>query len=167
MIWRHRKSSQKPSETNKISFTSWYPSPPPPPVKRTKVRTPGFNSQTNVCTTHHSKPEVRFFRKPPPKRILFVSLGFSELLRWSLRCPVVFADTRLGLGFDKVWIRFSPTENDENREGKHFNQSSNLAGQDLMLSVVTRFEHRRRVPSIAQLVERRTVGACALHGSNP
>ena len=56
----HRKSSQKPSETNKISFT-WNPSLPP---KRTKVRTPGFNSLTNVYTKHHLKPKVRFFKNP-------------------------------------------------------------------------------------------------------
>ena len=45
--------------------------------------TSGFNSQTNVYSKHHLKPEVWFFKKPhPPNRILFVSPGFCELLRW-------------------------------------------------------------------------------------
>ena len=70
----HRKSSQKPSETNKTSFT-WTP----PPLKRTKVRTSGFNSQTNVYTKHHLKPEVRCFRKLPPSETNFVR--FTGLLR--------------------------------------------------------------------------------------
>ena len=71
----HRKSSQKPSETNKISFT-WNPSLSP---KRTNLRTSGFNSQTNVYTKHHLKPEVRFFRNPPPSQTNFIR--FTGLLR--------------------------------------------------------------------------------------
>ena len=64
----HRKSSQKTSETNKISFT-WNPSLP---LKRTKLLTSGFNSQTIVYTKQHLKPEMRFFRKPPPYQTNFV-----------------------------------------------------------------------------------------------
>ena len=80
----HRKSSQKPSETKK-KLVSLEIKPPPSPEKN-KVRTSGFNCQTNVYTKHHLKPKVRFFRKPHPPPILFVSLGFCKLLRWFLKC---------------------------------------------------------------------------------
>ena len=39
--------------------------PPPPLPKWTTVRTSGFNSQSNVYTIHHLKPEVRFSDTPP------------------------------------------------------------------------------------------------------
>ena len=35
------------------------------PPKRTKIRTSGFNSQTNVYMKHHLKPQMRFFSKNP------------------------------------------------------------------------------------------------------
>ena len=58
----HHKSSQKPSETNKISFTR----DPSLTLKRTEVRTSGFNSQTNVYTKHNLKPKSAIFPNPPP-----------------------------------------------------------------------------------------------------
>ena len=58
---------------------------PTQPPKRTKVPTSGFNSQTNVYTKHYLKPEVRFFRKPPPSQTNFVRfIGLLRTLRWSL-----------------------------------------------------------------------------------
>ena len=83
-VWGHRKTSQKPSKTNKISFT-WNLLPPPPPPKRTKVRTSGFNSETEVYTKHHFQPKVRFFRKPPPSQLNCVR--FTGLLRTFAKVP--------------------------------------------------------------------------------
>ena len=84
----HRKSSEKPSETNKISFTRNPLPPPPPPPKRTKVCTSGFKSKTKVYTKHHLKPKVRFFRKPPPSQTNFVR--FTGLLRTFAMAPYSF-----------------------------------------------------------------------------
>ena len=59
------------------------------PTKRTKGRTSGFNSQTNVHTKDHLKHHECFLRDPLlPKRSLFVSLGFCELLRWPVNSTI-------------------------------------------------------------------------------
>ena len=57
------------------------------PLKRTKVRTSGFNYKTLKCIQNTVwSPKCEFFESPhPPKWILFVSLGFFELLRWPLK----------------------------------------------------------------------------------
>ena len=60
-IAKVRRSPAK--QTNLVSLET-----PLPPPKRTKVRTSGFNSQTNMYTKHHLKPKVRFLRKPPPAK---------------------------------------------------------------------------------------------------
>ena len=44
-----------------------------------------FHSQPGAYTTDYLKSQVGFLRNTPsPKRVLFVSFGFCELLRWSL-----------------------------------------------------------------------------------
>ena len=58
----HRKSSQKPIEMNKSSFT-WNSSLS---LKRTKIRTSAFNSQTGVYAKHCLKPHVWLCDPPPP-----------------------------------------------------------------------------------------------------
>ena len=53
----HRKSSQNPNETNKLSFTQ----PPPPPLsilETQKFSTPGFNSRINLYAKDYLKPQV-------------------------------------------------------------------------------------------------------------
>ena len=85
-----------PSETNKsshfrlqLSDQCVYKTPfetPSLPLKRTKVRTSGFNSQTNVYTKHHLKLKVRFFFfKPPPSQTNFAR--FVGLLRTFVTAP--------------------------------------------------------------------------------
>ena len=64
----------------KMYKISWNPSLP---LKRTKVRTSGFNSQTCVCKRRFEDSSVAF-RPPPPRTNFFISIGLSELLRYPL-----------------------------------------------------------------------------------
>ena len=88
----HRKSSQKPSETNKISFT-WNPLPPPPPPPRNEQKFALQASTLRPMCIQNTIWSLKcdFFEIPhPPKQILFVSLGFCELLRWPLKAVIAF-----------------------------------------------------------------------------
>ena len=73
----HRKSSQKPGETNKISFT-WNPLP----LLETN-KSSHFRLQFSDQYVYKTPFEAIFFENPyPPKRILFVSPGFCEPSTW-------------------------------------------------------------------------------------
>ena len=77
----HRKSSQKASEMNKISFT-WNPLPPPKMNKKIALQASTPRPMCIQNTIWSMKCD--FFENPhPPKRILFVS-GLCELVQWSL-----------------------------------------------------------------------------------
>ena len=83
IIGGHRRSSQKPRETNKISFT-WNPS-----LHRNEQK---FALQAStlrpmcIQNTIWSLKCDFFDNLHPPKRISFNSSGFCELLRWPLFC---------------------------------------------------------------------------------
>ena len=78
----HRKSSQKPTETNKISFT-WNPLSPPWNEQKFALQASTLRPMCIQNTIWSLKCD--FFENPHPlKWILFVSQGFCKLLRWSL-----------------------------------------------------------------------------------
>ena len=90
VIAKFRRSPAK--QTKLVSLETPCLSPPPPPLPPPETnKSSHFKLQVSDQCVQNTiwSPKCDFFRIPlPPKRILFVSLGFCELLRWPL-CQLI------------------------------------------------------------------------------
>ena len=65
-----------------------------------------------MCREREMNPGLACFMVPVTPAEKSMRLQYSDEVSSSIRgCPVFASTTRLGLGFNKIWIRFSPSEN--------------------------------------------------------